>query len=326
MHSPAPSGGGSSPRERGTRFVLLRLHLLRRFIPARAGNTNRERYPPQEYSVHPRASGEHHSTRSLAWRTDGSSPRERGTPHRRPSRQRRQRFIPARAGNTSTETSVPEVKPVHPRASGEHPGRRGSSGRFCGSSPRERGTRAALAARRRRLRFIPARAGNTPSPAPSPSGPAVHPRASGEHAVLLVARPVDRGSSPRERGTRGGRTVEAGIHRFIPARAGNTVSRSASLSTPSVHPRASGEHLTQRCRVHYHVGSSPRERGTPSGSDCSWFCERFIPARAGNTRTPSSAPNTRAVHPRASGEHGELSCTTYADFGSSPRERGTRDS
>ena len=114
--------GGSSPRERGTRSVrsaswlpypvhprasgehprlAAQVHHHLRFIPARAGNTDRERRRPTGRAVHPRASGEHVMRASPSICTAGSSPRERGT---RPARCRASsasRFIPARAGNTA---------------------------------------------------------------------------------------------------------------------------------------------------------------------------------------------------------------------------------
>ena len=91
---------GSSPRVRGTLKLRAGRARLRRFIPARAGNTCCEKFRSIRTSVHPRACGEH------AWRArrltvaGGSSPRVRGTRHRVAGCQPLSRFIPARAGNT----------------------------------------------------------------------------------------------------------------------------------------------------------------------------------------------------------------------------------
>src|SRR5258707_15627604 len=72
------------------------------------------------------------------------------------------------------------------------------------------------------------------------------------------------------------------------------------------------------------LGSSPRVRGTPlvSGYAPTWF--RFIPARAGNARTPWGRPTYVPVHPRACGERHLRVPTTSDVDGSSPRVRGTR--
>ena len=145
---------GSSPRVRGTLLDPRCRPTLKRFIPARAGNT-------------PGADGS-------GGVMDGSSPRVRGTRGRMVGHRRGRRFIPARAGNT-----------VHHRDRARPTG---------GSSPRVRGTRQPMQqARLRAQRFIPARAGNTqPSPAP-PRASAVHPRACGEHSSsLAICRRYDR--------------------------------------------------------------------------------------------------------------------------------------
>ena len=91
---------GSSPRGRGTRLRPSARACPRRFIPARAGNTPNKGARGARPSVHPRAGGEH-PRRSVKFdRVIGSSPRGRGTPLDDRRHRRRQRFIPARAGNT----------------------------------------------------------------------------------------------------------------------------------------------------------------------------------------------------------------------------------
>ena len=111
--------------------------------------------------------------------------------------------------------------------------------------------------------------------------------------------------------------------RFIPARAGNTCRWRSRPCPWSVHPRASGEHVTPACVTLMAYGSSPRERGTRAKSGRFGRYRRFIPARAGNTRTPSSDSFVITVHPRASGEHEMIASSVMRRRGSSPRERGT---
>ena len=92
-----------------------------------------------------------------------------------------------------------------------------------GSSPRGRGTPQRVKSPEQPHRFIPARAGNTISWVAVFVVLAVHPRAGGEHDFLGRGVRGARGSSPRGRGTRPEHRRRAGAHRFIPARAGNTV-------------------------------------------------------------------------------------------------------
>ena len=225
-HSSGDAGAalrlGSSPLARGTRRLALRRRPARRFIPARAGNT---RWVPATRSpspVHPRSRGEHDGTTLADFRRDGSSPLARGT-HRDVDLDGLDgRFIPARAGNTAISIRAAVVSPVHPRSRGEHSSAVIVWPTTAGSSPLARGTPRPRRRAAPERRFIPARAGNTSSPAPATSRPPVHPRSRGEHhAQLPFAEQID-GSSPLARGTRGKRAAPRKVGRFIPARAGNT--------------------------------------------------------------------------------------------------------
>ena len=214
---------GSSPRGRGTRSPAARDRQVRRFIPARAGNTATSAPPATAPTVHPRAGGEHPPFEGAPSVQDGSSPRGRGT-RSSPRRARVQRrFIPARAGNTSRHPHRRGDRPVHPRAGGEHPAVERAHAVTAGSSPRGRGTPAPDTGGRDVGRFIPARAGNTRGAAAGAAPPTVHPRAGGEHVPSKLRYVRFPGSSPRGRGTRPHPGGHPGANRFIPARAGNTV-------------------------------------------------------------------------------------------------------
>ena len=255
---------------------------------------------------------------------DGSSPLARGTPTDDRRGLQLLRFIPARAGNTPSPPPAPAPAPVHPRSRGEHSGRSLSGEIARGSSPLARGTRHPPARRALAHRFIPARAGNTQNVRCACSGAAVHPRSRGEHLRAIRLPPLGRGSSPLARGTQVVEAREPPLVRFIPARAGNTASGGGGGGRGPVHPRSRGEHLLALLLAISGVGSSPLARGTPGADLACRRHSRFIPARAGNTASPSPRPRARSVHPRSRGEH-----LTDADIaetlsGSSPLARGTQ--
>ncbi len=138
--------------------------------------------------------------------------------------------------------------------------------------------------------------------------------------------------------------MQLGVDRFIPARAGNAESVKTASTVVTVHPRASGERATVAATFADTVGSSPRERGTPTRANCAiggspvhprasgercapasvrYPAAWFIPARAGNAPAGWSASGAIPVHPRASGERAPMSRRDCVATGSSPRERGT---
>ena len=234
---------GSSPLARGTRGAVLRGAQRERFIPARAGNTTAPPPPAPPTPVHPRSRGEHAQATMTATWEGGSSPLARGTLGIHPDGQVHLRFIPARAGNTRPRSRRPARTPVHPRSRGEHwPGRRGTR-RSHGSSPLARGTPARDRAGGLRVRFIPARAGNTASRRACSGRLPVHPRSRGEHHGLDEVTLYADGSSPLARGTLHRAQRDAARRRFIPARAGNTSATTARSIPRAVHPRSRGEHI-----------------------------------------------------------------------------------
>ena len=207
---------GSSPPARGTRvatFVLINFMM----------------------TVHPRPRGEHFVAPHRPHVPTGSSPPARGTRETTTGvASERDRFIPARAGNTPLRpcwqrpSFIPDPRHFGPRefslgssppARGTPDDCRGGDGALAGSSPPARGTRRRRVSRtayqsvhprprgehtttraltgRRDLRFIPARAGNTAGP----MGP--------------DARLGD-GSSPPARGTRKFNSLENHWNRSSP--------------------------------------------------------------------------------------------------------------
>ena len=318
------ANGGSSPRRRGT-------HALRhdelpdlRIIPAQAGNTHGVVATRTAAADHPRAGGEHNRRSGRPSCSTGSSPRRRGTlpvlfvvaPHHR--------IIPAQAGNTSNSPREVAPRTDHPRAGGEHSAHVFASRNNSGSSPRRRGTLPAQPGLRAHDRIIPAQAGNTPSSRRRRRRYPDHPRAGGEHFFGIANQVGEPGSSPRRRGTPGGRLRGRHRIRIIPAQAGNTAAVVLAHSLSPDHPRAGGEHVDPDDRYTLEYGSSPRRRGTREDSGPHTSASRIIPAQAGNTAHFVGPDSRHADHPRAGGEHTPPAIARRPAFGSSPRRRGTR--
>ena len=151
-----------------------------------------------------------------------------------------------------------------------------------------------------------------------------HPRACGELCSAASWAGRFAGSSPRMRGT----PDKMGFHRsgirIIPAHAGNSVCHSGGKALAPDHPRACGELATSAPSTTPLIGSSPRMRGTPHGSESSVHSDRIIPAHAGNSCVQRIRMRLCSDHPRACGELLGRRSFFCGVLGSSPRMRGTR--
>ena len=294
-----------------------------RFIPACAGNILD--YPLSQVlsSVHPRVCGEHRLHTIGNRGPCGSSPRVRGTSASAANWRKATRFIPACAGNIRSWCASSRPPPVHPRVCGEHKVLVRVESAPTGSSPRVRGTCQCVAYSVLQCRFIPACAGNIHFSGRGFRCPPVHPRVCGEHRKTKVIRSMTPGSSPRVRGTYELRQSAVGLHRFIPACAGNIPRHRFPRLRRTVHPRVCGEHSHARRETRIANGSSPRVRGTLRWGPFLLEINRFIPACAGNIRPCRCTPGSGSVHPRVCGEHFSFASMIACQNGSSPRVRGT---
>ena len=171
--------------------------------------------------------------------------------------------------------------------------------------------------------IIPAYAGNTPSDNRTEAWLRDHPRVCGEHGRDMGGWCVDRGSSPRMRGTQIDVSGPVEADGIIPAYAGNTVTLSAMHEAYRDHPRVCGEHHVKHALIIGPPGSSPRMRGTLLKG---WTCRighGIIPAYAGNTQHPTDRRTWYRDHPRVCGEHARRIHGGTYPAGSSPRMRGT---
>jgi len=153
--------------------------------------------------------------------------------------------------------------------------------------------------------------------------PPVHPRTCGEQPTWVKSSGLVIGSSPHVRGTDCISGVGRITRRFIPARAGNSATRSIVISPSPVHPRTCGEQGKATAPSRSSSGSSPHVRGTAKRCILSLDVPRFIPARAGNRLSHALPPTSTAVHPRTCGEQSQTASSSCSSSGSSPHVRGT---
>ena len=288
---------GSSPPVRGTQPGGGWSPALPRFIPACAGNTavhegdgylaGSVRGTPKfcRATVHPRLCGEH-SVINPALCLQPVHPRLCGEHLGSNSRRHEHsRFIPACAGNTPWKNKALIIDRLHPRLLRRHICSSGVGilGRFIPACAGNTNGRRERKTKRRFIpacgeqlqgdhRFIPACAGNTCAY----RRPSCRNAVGGEH-----------GSSPPVRGTRLviGRRGLANAGSSPPVRGtlgASSSMRSSCGSSPPVRgtPLAAQDQVTKN-------RSSPPVRGTPIRTWRNERAQRFIPACAGNTLSPT---------------------------------------
>ena len=212
-------------------------------------------------TVHPRVRGGDTTQLTDIGGDTGSSPRARGRRHRNDGRAETVRFIPACAGETAPARSRCRSPTVHPRVRGGDTLFDRLRERASGSSPRARGRHDALQRSAARRGFIPACAGETPSPISSVCRRRVHPRVRGGDDIPHEAGCAVVGSSPRARGRPARARRARRRRRFIPACAGETAAVVAKSSQSGVHPRVRGGDDRAHVSGPALLGSSPRARG-----------------------------------------------------------------
>mgnify|MGYP000982101885 CR=1 FL=1 len=176
-----------------------------------------------------------------AWCGRGSSPRMRGAPTYEHRADGTRGIIPAHAGSTNPRCTAAPWTRDHPRACGEHSATRRANSTGLGSSPRMRGARSTPPPNKNGGRIIPAHAGSTCQHPCAYGQSGDHPRACGEHTILVRSSGFEAGSSPRMRGARRAFISSSSLLGIIPAHAGSTA-----------------DHLPKACECD---GSSPRMRG-----------------------------------------------------------------
>ena len=132
-----------------------------------------------------------------------------------------------------------------------------------GSTPLARGTLQYSCHRIRRLRFNPARAGNSSASGLKDSIEKVQPRSRGELPLKFYSEKIVNGSTPLARGTRPDARLQRPEYRFNPARAGNSGQSRSHARQRTVQPRSRGELRIKSSIAQISNGSTPLARGTP---------------------------------------------------------------
>ena len=154
---------------------------------------------------------------------------------------RPRRFIPAGAGNSRRRDPQSRRHAVYPRWRGELCFSAGLTRCDNGLSPLARGTLFLSQLNSADSRFIPAGAGNSNDPKFGLQNQSVYPRWRGELGLKDRITVLEGGLSPLARGTLGSERRGSNRRRFIPAGAGNSRTRCASVCIRPVYPRWRGE-------------------------------------------------------------------------------------
>ena len=191
---------GSSPHMRG-KLIMHRLYIvLRRIIPAHAGQTLSRCRRSAWCSDHPRTCGANYRGYHEDGNNAGSSPHMRGKLAYRGFAHSTERIIPAHAGQTPSRIFCELITPDHPRTCGANCRSTAYEPATVGSSPHMRGKPGPTGLTLLFTRIIPAHAGQTSRRASLVASSADHPRTCGANGY--PSRPVVCliGSSPHMRG------------------------------------------------------------------------------------------------------------------------------
>ena len=146
----------------------------------------------------------------------------------------------------------------------------------------------------------------------------------GEHDRQMTLLRLVWGSSPHARGAHSAAVACELACGIIPACAGSTATRCATLTPTWDHPRMRGEHESQLIGRTSFLGSSPHARGAHKVPERIHTVIGIIPACAGSTGGSLRAQKPRGDHPRMRGEHYPALSRMCRETGSSPHARGAQ--
>ena len=176
--------------------------------------------------------------------------------------------------------------------------------------------------RRRRVRSIPAYAGEPIGGESGEIANEVYPRVCGGTVPMLASGWWASGLSPRMRGNPIYNRSRCSWRRSIPAYAGEPTPNSLATDSCEVYPRVCGGTPSPARNGGYFRGLSPRMRGNLS--DPVLYCQitRSIPAYAGEPGPSIGPPVYARVYPRVCGGTTSSARWSRCRKGLSPRMRG----
>ena len=148
--------------------------------------------------------------------------------------------IPAHAGEPTGRATGTFTTRVYPRACGGADSSEAEANGVRGLSPRMRGSRVNLIEEKNPAGSIPAHAGEPPELLPGATLLAVYPRACGGASFSPPFMLIDRGLSPRMRGSQPAGVDSRFWRGSIPAHAGEPPRPLYSCADEGVYPRACG--------------------------------------------------------------------------------------
>ena len=337
-----PARRGLSPRVRGNPSSPVDPGAHRRSIPACAGEPQPVISLPCVSAVYPRVCGGTLPPLPTPARHTGLSPRVRGNPKHFPWRRwrfglsprvrgnrrnpdgnsRRNRSIPACAGEPRSSSPEPSSSPVYPRVCGGTGIRRRTSWTAGGLSPRVRGNPSVIPGLGGPGGSIPACAGEPAWKWLSPGTSKVYPRVCGGTEYITATYADVPGLSPRVRGNRAGGAGHDAVWGSIPACAGEPGGAGPGGRGLWVYPRVCGGTGWPGAVQPRGTGLSPRVRGNLVCALSYGRIAGSIPACAGEPprRAGRAAPGT--VYPRVCGGTTAAGGQAGRMLGLSPRVRG----
>ena len=276
--------------------------LVRRSIPACAGEPESSTPAPSSARVYPRVCGGTSVVGCGRGVAIGLSPRVRGNRLLRERRALQRRSIPACAGEPrQIELSVLAWR-VYPRVCGGTSEWEIAGEPWQGLSPRVRGNRDGGIYTRYSHGSIPACAGEPCLDGIGPIPAGVYPRVCGGTPPFARCACVNWGLSPRVRGNLFGVLVWIEVRGSIPACAGEPDRGAEHAASAAVYPRVCGGTTPCRAECHHH--------------------QRSIPACAGEPAYDSPSTHATKVYPRVCGGTTVARLSNDCVGGLSPRVRG----
>ena len=274
-------GTGLSPPTRGNHRRRRTRALSPGSIPAHAGEPKSSGFIAKWRSVYPRPRGGTYLPDDPSDTGTGLSPPTRGNPGRPRSRNRRDRSIPAHAGEPVNDGLCVYISRVYPRPRG---------GTFIaahcvrlihGLSPPTRGNLPFFCRRAVWGGSIPAHAGEPRTPSKSAIRAPVYPRPRGGTIRALDRNQAGVGLSPPTRGNLVCADPSAPGEGSIPAHAGEPRHRPLRIARTRVYPRPRGGTEPRFAIAHAMKGLSPPTRGNRVQSREPVGFAWSIPAHAG---------------------------------------------